>query len=179
MKRLFDLLVSSSLIIPLLPFMLLIGIIIKLTSPGPMFHFSIRLGRNAKPFHYFKFRSMLVNTEKVTSFGAFIRRWHLDELPELFLVFIGRMSLVGPRPCCRNYIKRNCKLYYESLRAKPGITGPCQIKRNRRHTLEDIIYLNNWYHKNQGFVTDAKIIFCTPLAILKQKIGVTETLTIF
>lgn len=184
MKRLSDILVSLILIVILLPIMLLIGIIIKIDSTGPIFYCrkkngqrTYRIGKNAKPFYYFKFRSMINGTEEVSNFGSFIRRWHLDELPELFLVLIGHMSLVGPRPIFRNSIIRNRKAYLESLKVRPGITGPFQINRGD-HSMEHMINLNNWYADHAGFITDLIIIIKTPLVIIKQKFGVNKTFSI-
>jgi len=176
MKRFSDFLVSLILIIMLLPIMIVISIIIKFDSKGPIIYVSYRIGKGGKPFRYFKFRSMFVGSEKVTRFGIFIRRWHLDELPELFLVLTGSMSLVGPRPWPA--VKRNRKAYYQSLRVKPGMTGPAQINRHKENTIENVIILNHWYADNSGFLTDAQIIIKTPLAIMQQKNGVTETITI-
>lgn len=176
MKRFSDFLVSLILIFIFLPVMIIISIIIKLDSKGPIIYASYRIGKGGKPFRYFKFRSMYVGSEKVTRFGIFIRRWHLDELPELFLVLTGHMSLVGPRPWPT--VKRNHKAYYESLRVKPGMTGPAQINRHKENTIENVIILNHWYADNSGFLTDAQIIIKTPLAIMQQKEGVTETVTI-
>ena len=187
MKRLSDIIVSLTLILIFLPLMVLISIIIKLSSPGPIFYTrknkmtpSYRLGKGAKPFFYFKFRSMFVESECVTKFGAFIRRWHLDELPELFLVFTGRMSLVGPRPWLRTSVKKpeNKKKYYASLKTKPGITGPFQINRKEKNSIDYVISLNNWYAENQGFKTDVKIILKTIPAIIKQRVGIRQTLTL-
>ena len=185
MKRSADFLISLMLITALLPFMIIIGIIIKIDSPGPIFYCrkknglpAHRLGKKTKLFYYFKFRSMFVGTEKVTKFGFFIRRWHIDELPELFLVLIGSMSLVGPRPLPRGSINRNLQSYYASLKSKPGITGPFQINQCKNNTVEEIIRINNWYFKNQGFLTDLIIILKTPLAIIKRKGGVKETFKI-
>lgn len=185
MKRLSDFLISLILIVILLPLMLMIGITIKLDSRGPIFYShkkngfpTYRIGKKMKPFYYFKFRSMFVGTEKVTNFGIFIRRWHLDELPELFLVLIGSMSLVGPRPLPQGTIKRSVNSYYNSLRVKPGITGPFQIHCFETITIEEMIYQNNWYAKNQGFLTDLIIIFKTPFAILKRRGGAKETFKI-
>ncbi|MFZ2309940.1 MAG: sugar transferase [Patescibacteria group bacterium] len=184
MKRLADIVISVTLIVILWPLMLIIGLMIKIDSSGPIFYShkkngqpDYRLGKGAKLFYYFKFRSMYVNTETVTKFGYFIRRWHLDELPELFLVLIGNMSLVGPRPLPRGRVRRNIKCYYESLKAKPGITGPIQINRNKNNTIEDVIIFNNWYADHLCFLTDLIIILKTPLAIIKQKEGASSTLS--
>jgi lipopolysaccharide/colanic/teichoic acid biosynthesis glycosyltransferase len=186
MKRIADLVLSFLLIASFLPVMLVTGILIKLSSPGPIFYKRksngapvLRIGKNAKLFRYFKFRSMYVGTNQVTRIGFFIRRWHIDELPELFLVFIGKMSLVGPRPIDKSYVIRNNKAYYNSLNAKPGITGPWQIHRKGDKTIEEIIKFNRWYAKHQCFLTDLNIIIKTPIAIIRNKeCGVKETLKI-
>ena len=178
MKRIIEIIVSFVLILIFLPFMFTVGMIIKLSSRGPIFYTGFRLGKNAKPFRYFKFRSMYVGSEKVTSFGLFIRRWHIDELPEFFLVLIGHMSLVGPRPLLRNSIKRDHKTYYASLKTKPGITGPYQINRQTEKTLEEIVCQNNWYAKHQNFWTDTKIILKTIPAIINQRAGTKKTVMI-
>jgi lipopolysaccharide/colanic/teichoic acid biosynthesis glycosyltransferase len=183
MKRIADLIISFLLIVLFLPVMLITALLIKIDSPGPIFYSRksngkpvFRIGKNAKLFRYFKFRSMLVGTNKVTRIGVFIRRWHLDELPELFLVFIGKMSLVGPRPIDRCYVIRSSSAYYQSLTAKPGITGPWQIHRKSNKTIEEIIKFNRWYARHQCFLTDLNIIIKTPIAIIKNKGGgVTET----
>lgn len=186
MKRIADFVLSSGLIILLLPVMILTAVLIKLDSSGPIFYSRksnglpvLRIGQNAKLFHYFKFRSMFTGTTQVTRIGLFIRRWHLDELPELFLVFIGKMSLVGPRPIDKCYVIRNNCAYYESMKAKPGITGPWQIHRKSNKTIEEIIKFNRWYARHQCLLTDLNIIIKTPLAIIINKDGgVTETLKI-
>lgn len=167
----------------LLPLMIIVGLIIKIDSPGPIIYcrkksgfINYRIGKNGKPFYYFKFRSMYVGLEKVTRFGVFIRRWHLDELPELFLVLRGSMSLVGPRPWQR--VERNYKDYYNSLRVRPGMTGSAQINRNEENTIENAIEINHWYARNLCFLTDLRIILKTPLAIIRQKNGATETIKV-
>ena len=186
MKRIADLIFSSCLIIVLLPIMIITGVLIKLDSLGPIFYKQklngapvLRIGKNAKLFRYFKFRSMYIGTDEVTRIGFFIRRWHIDEVSELFLVFIGKMSLVGPRPVEKSYVIRNNKAYYNSLSSKPGITGPWQINRKSGKTIEDVIKFNRWYSKHQCFLIDFSIIIKTPIAIIKNKeCGVAETLKI-
>lgn len=177
-KRFLGFIFSLTLIVILLPLFILIAIGIKLDSRGPIFYNCQRIGKYGKPFHYFKFRSMYVGTTEVTNFGLFIRRWHLDELPELFLVLIGRLSLVGPRPMPLDFITRKHKDYYDSLKVKPGMTGLFQIRRNRRRNIEHIIFLNNWYADKKCFLIDFHILRKTPKAILKQKDGTDESVKI-
>jgi len=165
--------------------MIIIGIIIKLSSPGPILylrnrygHRVYRIGKNAKPFLYFKFRSMFIDAETVTKFGCFIRRWHLDELPELFLVFIGSMSLVGPRPWSRDTVMKYKNDYYKTLQVRPGITGLFQIYRFKNNTVLEAIRLNNIYVEKCGFLMDLVIVLKTPLIILRKKGGVKSTFLI-
>jgi len=177
-KRCLGFIFSLSLILILMPLLIVVAISIKLDSPGPIFYSCLRIGKYGKPFKYFKFRSMYVGTNKVTNFGRFIRRWHLDELPELFLVLIGRLSLVGPRPMPYSSITREHQAYSDSLQVKPGMTGPFQVRHNRRKNIEHIIFLNNWYAKKQCFFVDFSLILKTPKAIWKQKDGTDKSVKI-
>ncbi|NMC56692.1 MAG: sugar transferase, partial [Eubacteriaceae bacterium] len=116
LKRLFDIIVSSLGIIILSPFLLLTALIIKLDSKGPVFFTQIRVGKDEKQFKIFKFRTMVTDAEKqglqitvgadprITKAGRFLRKYKLDEFPQLFNVFIGNMSFVGPRPEVPKYI---------------------------------------------------------------------------
>lgn len=183
MKRIFDLIISLILIIMLLPIMIIVSIGIKIDSPGPIFYCrksngvpAFRLGKDAKPFFYFKFRSMAVGTKEATRFGFFIRRWHLDELSELFLVLTGRMSLVGPRALERGCITHDHLSYYESLHNKPGVTGYMQINRKETLYIKDHIEANNLYFKNQSLMTDIIILIKTPACIWRQKCGAKTTM---
>ncbi|MFA5344770.1 MAG: sugar transferase [Candidatus Omnitrophota bacterium] len=139
MKRLFDILASSVLLIALLPLMILIAAGVKLTSRGPIFFRQVRIGWYTEPFQIWKFRTLYTgnhvgqvtrNDPQVTWFGRFLRKTSLDELPQLWNILIGDMSLVGPRPLTPNfYYEYNIPI--ERSIVRPGLTGLAQILGHR------------------------------------------------
>ena len=177
-KRVFDIIVSLILIIVTSPLMLFTAIGVKLSSPGPILFRQTRVGQKNKEFTMYKFRSMRVNNEEATGwsteedprktrFGAFIRKFALDELPQFFNVLKGDMSLVGPRPEVPFYVekfKKEVPLYMLKHIPRPGITGQAQIKGLRGDTSiearieEDINYIENW-----SFWKDIRILLLTPI----------------
>ncbi len=201
MKRVFDVFVSGFLIILFSPVILLTMLAIAVDSKGPIF-FSrrddgkpvTRIGEGGKPFRYFKFRSMIPNTDsmrykeladrnmradgpmvkikddpRVTRVGKIIRRWSIDELPELFLVFIGRMSLVGPRPHLPEEVAKYENYHRKALTVKPGITGLAQVSGRSDLAFEEEVKLDVYYIENWSFVLDLSILFRTPLAVFKHR----------
>lgn len=194
MKRLFDIVASGVGLLLLSPLFLLVAIWIKLDSPGPVFYRQVRVGRYNRDFRIFKFRSMRVGADKgslvtiggrdprVTRSGYFIRKFKVDELPQLINVFIGDMSLVGPRPEVRHYVDYWTKEQLHVLDVRPGITDPASIKfRNENELLEKAedpekyyievimqeklrLYLE--YVENHSFWYDIKLIFQTFVAII-------------
>ena len=149
MKRLFDIVASGLGLVVLSPLFLVLAIWIKLDSKGPVFYRQVRVGRNNKDFRIFKFRSMRVGSDKgslvtiggrdprVTRSGYWIRKFKLDELPQLINVFIGDMSLVGPRPEVRHYVDYWTPEQMHVLDVRPGITDPASIKfRNENELME-------------------------------------------
>lgn len=194
MKRLFDIVASGFGLLLLSPLFLLVAIWIKLDSPGPVFYRQVRVGRYNRDFRIFKFRSMRVGADKgslvtiggrdprVTRSGYFIRKFKIDELPQLINVFIGDMSLVGPRPEVRHYVDYWTKEQLHVLDVRPGITDPASIKfRNENELLEKAedaekyyievimqeklrLYLE--YVENHSFWYDIKLIFQTFAAII-------------
>jgi lipopolysaccharide/colanic/teichoic acid biosynthesis glycosyltransferase len=134
LKRGLDLLIAAPALMVLLPLFAVIAAVIKLTSPGPVFYRGIRAGREGKPFRIFKFRSMVADAEsrggpttgtfdpRVTPWGAFLRRYKLDELPQLLNVLKGEMSLVGPRPEVMAYVERYTPGEKIILSVPPGVT---------------------------------------------------------
>ena len=194
MKRLFDVVASGVGLLLLSPLFLLVAIWIKLDSPGPVFYRQVRVGRYNRDFRIFKFRSMRVGADKgslvtiggrdprVTRSGYFIRKFKIDELPQLINVFIGDMSLVGPRPEVRHYVNYWTKEQLHVLDVRPGITDPASIKfRNENELLEKAedpekyyievimqeklrLYLE--YVENHSFWYDIKLIFQTFVAII-------------
>ncbi len=200
-KRLIDLVVSGFLIIILSPILLLIALLIKLDSKGPVFFSSKddgsplrRVGQNGRLFNYFKFRSMITgsdnmryqelaeqnlrndgplvkikNDPRVTRVGAFIRKWSLDELAELFLVFIGRMSLVGPRPHLPEEVAKYEKHHKKVLTVKPGMTGLAQISGRSDLSFEEEVKLDTYYIENWSFLLDLSIFLRTPIALVRKR----------
>ena len=196
MKRVFDIVMSGLGLIILSPLFLVLAIWIKLDSAGPVFYRQVRVGRHNKDFRIFKFRSMRVGSDKgslvtiggrdprITRSGYFIRKFKLDELPQLINVFIGDMSLVGPRPEVRHYVDYWTPEQMHVLDVRPGITDPASIKfRNENELLEkaedperyyiDVImqeklklYLD--YVKHHSFWGDIALIFRTFYVIITE-----------
>jgi exopolysaccharide biosynthesis polyprenyl glycosylphosphotransferase len=201
-KRLFDVVVSFLLIIITSPIMLLAALLIKLTSKGPVFFSELpggkpleRVGEGGRPFHYFKFRSMVENAHamhldpkfmkeygnlregplmkvikdpRVTPVGRFIRAWSIDELPELFLVLMGNMSLVGPRPHLPEEVARYKPHQRRVLAIKPGITGMAQISGRADLDFEDEVRLDTWYIENWSPSLDLYILLKTPFVVIRK-----------
>lgn len=149
MKRLFDIIASGFGLIVLCPIFLILAIWIKIDSKGPVFYRQVRVGKDNKDFRIFKFRSMRVGSDKgslvtiggrdprITRSGYFIRKLKLDELPQLINVFVGDMSLVGPRPEVRHYVDYWTVEQMHVLDVRPGITDPASIKfRNENEMME-------------------------------------------
>ena len=178
-KRVFDLLVAAAMLVVLSPLMAATAICIRLSSPGPVIYRQQRVGRNRKPFVMYKFRSMRVEgnedmttwgtrrDNRRTRFGAFIRKFSIDELPQLFNVLKGEMSLVGPRPERPFFVEKfrdEVPLYMLKHRVRPGITGWAQVNGWRGDTsiLErikcDLFYIENW-----SLMLDIKILCLTLL----------------
>lgn len=182
-KRLTDIVISSLLIVLTSPLMLFTAIGVRVSSPGPILFCQKRVGRNNREFVMYKFRSMTVNNtqetgwsnendSRKTRFGAFIRKFALDELPQFINVLKGDMSLVGPRPEVPFYVekfKKEVPLYMLKHTLRPGITGLAQIKGLRGDTSiqarieEDINYIENW-----TFWGDIRILLLTPFHAINR-----------
>lgn len=175
-KRAMDILGSLILILLTSPLMALTAIGVKLSSPGPAIFSQERIGLNKRPFLMYKFRSMRVNNAsetgwstasdpRKTPFGAFIRRYSLDELPQLFNVLRGDMSLVGPRPEIPYHVerfKKNIPLYLVRQQIRPGMTGWAQINGLRGDTsIEDRVDYDIWYIENWSLWLDIRILLRT------------------
>jgi sugar transferase (PEP-CTERM system associated) len=187
-KRLFDLLVSSAMLVICLPIMALTALLIKLESPGPVLYRQERVGQGCRNFTILKFRSMCVDAEKdgkprwarqndsrVTLTGRFIRRTRIDELPQIFNVFFGEMSFVGPRPE-RPYFVEDLtqKIPYYGVRhtVKPGITGWAQVRYPYGATDEDAMHklqYDLYYVKNHSLFLDLMILLQTAQVVLWGK----------
>ncbi|WP_240390641.1 sugar transferase [Bacillus sp. Y1] len=194
-KRLFDIFLSFVGLVLLSPILLVISIIIKLTSSGPVFFKQIRVGRYEKNFKILKFRTMVVDAEKkgaqitvgrdsrITGIGHFLRKYKFDELPQLFNVLIGDMSLVGPRPEVPKYTQYYNKEQRSIFQIRPGITDYASIKYSDENEIlakssqpektyieeimVDKLNLNLQYLKDRSIVTDLKIIMNTILKIVR------------
>ena len=175
-KRAFDILASLTLLIALSPLLLALALLVKLTSPGPIFFRQERVGLNKKPFRMYKFRSMRVNDRqdsawttsgdtRVTRFGAFIRKYSLDELPQLYNVLRGDMSLIGPRPELPYFVekfKEKIPLYMVKHQVRPGMTGWAQVNGYRGDTsIQKRIEHDIWYIEHMSVGLDLKIMFMT------------------
>ena len=170
-KRLFDIITSFMGLIVLGPVFLLLYFKIKKEMGSPVFFSQVRPGKDAKPFRMYKFRSMknatdeagnsLPDEQRLTPFGAKLRSSSLDELPELWNVLKGEMSLVGPRPLLMEYVPLYNKEQYRRHEARPGITGWAQINGRNAISWEDKFKLDVWYVDNRSFLLDLKIILLT------------------
>lgn len=197
MKRLFDIVMSGLGLLVLSPIFLIISIWIKLDSKGPVFYRQVRVGRYNKDFRILKFRSMRVGADKgslvtigghdprITRSGYFIRKFKLDELPQLINVFVGDMSLVGPRPEVRHYVDYWTPEQMHVLDVRPGITDPASIKfRNENELMEkaedpekyyievimqEKIKLYLEYVAHHSFFGDIGLIFKTFWTIIKDR----------
>ena len=171
MKRLVDILASFVGIILLTPVFLLVAFLIRKNLGSPVIFSQIRSGIDGKPFKMYKFRSMknaidtsgnpLPDAERLTPFGQKLRSTSLDELPELWNVLKGDMSLVGPRPLLMEYLPLYDKEQYRRHEMRPGITGWAQINGRNAISWEDKFKLDVWYVDNQSLKLDLKILLLT------------------
>lgn len=183
-KRVVDFVVSAVLLVLLLPILLFISLLIKINSPGSILYRQGRVGFNGKYFMCLKFRSMRINAEKdtgpkwataddsrTTGVGKFLRRWSLDELPQLWNVLRGDMSLVGPRPERPEFVQQfeqRIVGYNERHRVKAGLTGWAQVNGLRGVIpIEDRTKFDRYYIENWSPLLDIKILFLTILAVFK------------
>ena len=196
-KRLIDILAGIVGIILLIPISLVVFVmrIIKRENDGPMFYEQLRIGKDGKQFRMYKFRSMCMNADerlkeyleeneearkeykkykklkydpRITKVGKVLRATSLDEFPQLLNVFIGNMSLVGPRPYLPREQKEMGEYYSGIIKVKPGITGPWQIRGRSKITFEDRLKLDLDYARNCTLKNDIKILFKTFAKVLKK-----------
>jgi lipopolysaccharide/colanic/teichoic acid biosynthesis glycosyltransferase len=191
LKYIFDRVTAFAGLMFLWPVMLIVAVLIKIRMPGPIFFVQQRVGRNGQLFDCHKFRTMTVGHHgssisvageaRITPLGATLRKYKIDELPELWDVLIGNMSFVGPRPDVPGYADRLQGEDRIILSLRPGITGPATLKyRNEEELLatvsnpqkynDEIIYpdkvrLNRYYAEHYSFADDIRLIFCTVLGM--------------
>ena len=188
-KRAFDLVLGTLLLLIFTPVMVLVSLAVALESPGPILFCQKRTGRVGKTFPIFKFRSMRVmekgrevrqaveGDDRITRVGCVIRKLSLDELPQLFNVIAGQMSLVGPRPHAilhDDYYGARIAAYALRQQVKPGITGWAQVNGSRGptpsiETMRRRVALDTWYVANHSLALDIKILVRTPLAVLSTR----------
>jgi Undecaprenyl-phosphate glucose phosphotransferase len=183
LKRVFDLLAAAPIFILSIPVMAVCAVGIKMTSPGPILFKQRRVGRDGNVFNMYKFRSMRVGSETAaftqqndprrTSFGTFLRKTSLDELPQLYNVLQGRMSLVGPRPevpLLVEKFKKTVPRYFERHQVKSGITGWAQVHGLRGNTsLEERVKFDIYYIENWSLWLDVTILVRTVLDVLEHR----------
>lgn len=191
-KRILDILLSLIGIIILIPVYLVIIILIKADSKGDAIFKQIRVGKNGKEFTIYKFRTMVVDAEskrelaidtedienfvfqsksdnRITKIGAFLRKTSLDEIPQLFNVLIGSMSLVGPRPEIPAVVNVYPDKYRERLLVLPGITGLAQVSGRGEIELGKTVYHDLTYIKNFSVLLDIKILFQTVFSVFRSE----------
>ena len=183
MKRAFDLIVSVTVLLLTLPLTGIIAIIVMLKMGRPVLFKQRRPGLYGQPFILYKFRTMtdekdehgqlLSDTERLTSFGIFMRSLSLDELPQLINVIKGDLSLVGPRPLLMDYLVLYNEKQKKRHTVKPGITGWAQVNGRNSLTWEEKFDMDVWYAENRTFLTDLKIIFMTVKKVIERE-GITE-----
>lgn len=171
MKRLFDLAVSACTLLMLSPVIAVIALAVRINMGSPVLFRQRRPGLHGRPFVMLKFRTMrdavgpdgepLPDGERLTRFGRFLRSTSLDELPELWNVLRGEMSLVGPRPLLMEYLERYDDFQARRHEVKPGVTGWAQINGRNAITWEEKFRLDVWYVDNRSFLLDLRIIVIT------------------
>ncbi len=171
MKRLFDFVVSLFCLLILWPLIAAIYLLILIGMGSPVLFVQQRPGLKAKPFNIYKFRTMLLTTDKnnellpdekrMTALGSFLRKYSLDELPQLFNVLKGDLSLVGPRPLLMEYLPLYSPEQFRRHEIRPGVTGWAQVNGRNAISWEDKFRLDVWYVDNQSFLLDVKILLLT------------------
>lgn len=192
LKRIFDFIISLLGIIVLSIVFIVLAVWVKLDSKGPAIFKQVRVGKNGKKFIIYKFRTMVVDADKkitldikpenlenfvfqsrndsrITKSGAFLRKTSLDEIPQLFNVLFGNMSLVGPRPEIPDVVKFYPEAYKQRLLVTPGITGLAQISGRGEIELGKTVYYDLTYIKSFSLWTDIKILFKTIFSVFKSE----------
>lgn len=186
-KRIMDVTISIFTLLILSPILIVVSILIKITSSGPVLYKQIRVGRKGKEFYIYKFRSMIENSEeygpewagekdpRITKLGRVLRKTYIDEIPQMINVLKNEMSLIGPRPERPFFVeqlKKEIPYYYKRLTIKPGITGWAQIKHKYDSSLEDVrtkLQYDFYYIENMSLKLDFRIMINTLIVILLMK----------
>jgi lipopolysaccharide/colanic/teichoic acid biosynthesis glycosyltransferase len=178
-KRIFDVVVSALGLVVLAPLMAGISILIRITLGPPIFFRQTRPGLKGQPFTIFKFRTMRhaqsgelaieKDAQRMTPVGTFLRKCSLDELPELWNVLRGEMSLVGPRPLLMDYLERYTPQQARRMEVRPGITGWAQVHGRNALLWEEKFKLDLWYVDNRSFWLDLKILCMTVVQVVVRR----------
>lgn len=178
-KRLFDFIVSSLALLSLSPLLACIALMVRLKLGAPVLFSQVRPGMHGKPFCLLKFRTMtdvrcengflLSDAERLTRFGQFLRSSSLDELPSLWNIMKGDMSLVGPRPLLMDYIPLYSAQQARRHDVLPGLTGWAQVNGRNAASWEKKFELDLWYLENRSFWLDLRIIWMTILKVIRQE----------
>ena len=178
MKRLFDVVLAFIGLILLSPVLLIVSLLVRVKLGGPVFFTQVRPGLNGKPFKMIKFRTMknsvdksgnlLPDAERMTDFGRLLRSTSLDELPELWNVLKGDMSLVGPRPLLMQYLPLYSREQNRRHEVKPGVTGWAQVNGRNSLSWDDKFKLDTWYIDNRSLLLDVKILFLTVKKVIAR-----------
>ncbi len=179
MQRVVEFILALVLIVLLSPVLLGIALIVLITMGRPIFFTQLRPGLNAKPFRIIKFRTMslsnkpdvelLEDESRLTLCGKWLRKFSLDELPQLFNILMGHLSFVGPRPLLMYYLKHYTPEQARRHLVKPGMTGWAQINGRNSVKWEDKVKLDVWYVDNRSLWLDLKIVFLTFFVVLAAK----------
>jgi len=180
-KRGLDIFIALAAMVILSPVLVAIGITIRLSSKGPAVFKQERAGKNGRPFVFYKFRTMTLDVDpfgpspksgqdrRLTKVGKFLRECSLDELPQLFNVLKGDMSIVGPRPLYLSQIPEWSERQKKRLVVKPGLTGLAQIQGRAELTREEKLELDVKYVQNAGLLTDIRIMLATIVQVFRRK----------
>ncbi len=178
-KRIMDLSIAFVALVLLSPFLCFLIICVRIKLGQPVFFKQLRPGLHGEPFELVKFRTMtddkdelgsfLPDSHRLTSFGRFLRSTSLDELPELFNILKGEMSLVGPRPLLMEYLPLYSKTQARRHDVKPGLTGWAQVKGRNAISWDEKFKFDVWYVDNQSLVLDIKIILLTFYCVIHRK----------
>ncbi len=183
MKRVLDVVVSLAGLVLLAPLFALIAVAIKLDSPGAVFFVQERVGKDGRLFRAYKFRTMIEGAAqqgagflvdgqddpRITRTGKYLRRWSLDELPQLFNILAGQMSIVGPRPTLSYQVEQYDDFQRRRLEVKPGVTGWAQIHGRNVLSWPERIEYDVWYVDNWSFRLDLEIILKTVPVLFKSE----------
>jgi len=181
LKRALDLLVCLAILVMGMPLLVLIGVLVKLTSPGSVFFIQPRVGRNGKVFQLIKFRTMTCNHQqdamtwtkakdsRITPFGRFLRDYGLDELPQLINIIKDDMSIIGPRPPLPAQVEKYTKIQRRSFRMRPGVLSLAAIKGRRGIPMEKRISLHVKYVENWSLCLDIVILWRSLCVVLGKQ----------